>query len=113
MKKTFLIPLFVGLLCFFLNSCKKDDSRRKDCLNTTATYRQIFDKPATIRQQTAGTFYILEQGTIDVKLNPCNLTADFHIDNLRVTISGDVKATVQGGLEPCCTEDFVITKITR
>ncbi len=113
MKKAVFISLFVGLFCFFLNSCKKEESRKKDCLNTATTYRQIFDKPATIRQLPAGTFYIIEQGTFDVKLNPCNLIADFQIDNLPVTISGDVKAAVQGRPEPCCIEDFVITKITR
>lgn len=80
---------------FFSNSCKKDDSKKNDCLPTATTYRQIINKPATIRQHPGGTFYIVEQGTIDGQLIPCNLTADFQIDNLLVTISGDVKATVQ------------------
>jgi hypothetical protein len=113
MKKTIFIPLFVGLICFFSNSCKKDDTKKNDCLPTATTFRQIIDKPATIRQQPAGIFYIVEQGTIDGQLIPCNLAADFQVDNLLVTISGDVKATVQGGPGPCCTENFVITKITR
>ena len=113
MKKTIFIPLFVGLICFLSNSCKKDNSKKNDCLPTAPTYRQIINKPATIRQQPGGTFYIVEQGTIDGQLIPCNLTADFQIDNLLVTISGDVKATVQGGPGPCCKENFVITKITR
>ena len=113
MKKTIFISLFVGFICFFSNSCKKDDSKKNDCLPTATTFRQIIDKPATIRQQPAGTFYIVEQGTIDGQLIPCNLTADFQIDNLLVIISGDVKTTVQGGPGPCCTENFVITKITK
>lgn len=101
-------------LCNILpNSCKKENTKTSDCFPNADTYRQIVDRPATVRQQAGGTFYIVEQGTIDTRLNPCNLTTEFQIDNLQVTISGDVKATLQGGTVPCCTENFVITKITR
>jgi hypothetical protein len=30
-----------------------------------------------------------------------------------VTISGDVRSRPQGASEPCCTENFVITKISK
>jgi len=97
----------------FINSCKKDKAEINDCFPNSTTARQIINKMATIRQQPSGLFYIIEQGTIDTKLNPCNLNAEYQVDNLQVTISGDVKATLQGGPGPCCIDNFVITKITR
>lgn len=108
-----MLLLTVGLTSILFHSCKKDDTKTTDCFPNADTYRQIVDKPATVRQQASGTFYIIEQGTIDTKLNPCNLPTEFQVDNLQVTISGDVKATTQGGPGPCCIENFVITKITR
>lgn len=105
--------LFVALFTMSLYSCKKDNNKTDDCFPNETTYRQIVNKQATIRKLPSGLFYIVEQGTIDTKLNPCNLTTDFQVDNLQVTISGDVKATIQGGPGPCCTENLVITKITR
>ncbi len=76
-----------------------------DCFPNASTVRLIEVKPAIVKE-VAGRFYLVEQGAIDKKLNPCNLTADFQVDNLPVTISGVVKATISSG--PCCTEDFVI-----
>lgn len=110
-NKIYTLPFVIGSL--LISSCKKDKAQTNDCFPNATTSRQIINKPATIKQQSAGVFYIVEQGTIDTKLNPCNLTPEFQIDNLLVTISGDVKATVQGGPGPCCTDNFVITKITR
>ena len=55
----------------------------------------------------------VEQGSIDTKLLPCNLPMEFIQDGLQVVISGEVKSTPQSGFGPCCTENFVITKITR
>jgi len=40
-------------------------------------------------------FYIVEESTIDNRLNPGNLVQKFRVDNLLVTISGEVKATPQ------------------
>ncbi len=57
--------------------------------------------------------YVVEENAIDNKLIPCNLTKEFQVDNLLVTISGDVKETVQSASSPCCSENFVITKIVR
>ena len=112
-KTTYILPLAFGLFSIFFYSCKKDETKTNDCFPNSTTYRQIIDKPATIKLQPGGLFYIVEQGTIDTKLNPCNLSSDFQVDNLQVTISGDVKTTIQGGPGPCCTENFVITKIIR
>jgi hypothetical protein len=109
-KKYCSLVLFIALAFF---ACKKDNVKSDDCFPGVITSRQIVDKPASIRQQSIGQFYIIEQGTIDTKLNPCNLPTEFQVDNLQVTISGDVKATVQSGPGPCCTDNFVITKISR
>lgn len=106
-----VLTISIGLTSFF-QSCKKNNSSTVDCFPNDITTRQITNKQATIKL-TNGQFYIVEQGTIDTKLNPCNLTQEFRVDNLQVTISGDVKATVQGGPAPCCTDNFVIVKITR
>lgn len=103
----FILLLIVGY------SCKKPHKKNDDCFPNAPTYRQILNKPAIVRQQSNSLFYIVEHGTIDTRLNPCNLATDFKIDNLQVTISGDVKTTFQVGPGPCCTENFVITKITR
>ena len=111
MTRIFCTLLLVGGIAFI--SCKKNSGKTDDCFPNSTTARQIVDKSATVRQQPGGLFYIVEQGTIDTKLNPCNLATEFKVDNLQVTVSGDVKATVQGGPGPCCTDNFVITKITR
>ena len=105
--------LSLVLAPFFICSCKKDKANSNDCFPNVTTTRTILNKPATIKLQPGGVFYIVEQGTIDTKLNPCNLTTEFKVDNLQVTITGEVKATIQGGPGPCCTDDFYITKISK
>jgi hypothetical protein len=95
-----------------LGSCKKQENKA-ECFPGVATVRQITDKPAVIKvTATVNAVYLVELGAIDTKLIPCNLPKEFMQNDLPVIISGNVKATVQGtGL--CCSEDFVITKITR
>ncbi|MGN6213563.1 hypothetical protein [Parafilimonas sp.] len=111
MKYTLLISIVLLIIVFF-SSCEKDNDLTGDCFSDVPTVRQIKNQPAVVKSA-GGSFYIIEQGSIDSKLNPCNLKEDFQIDNLQITISGDVKATLQGGPGPCCTEDFVITKISK
>jgi len=93
-------------------SCKKDNNSNAGCFPNTPTVRQIMNGQATIKE-ISSKFYIVEEGSIDTKLNPCSLPTEYKVDNLQVTISGDVKSKLQGGSEPCCTENFVITKISR
>ena len=107
-----ILSLTTGLCCLLFLSCKKAVILTTDCFPNASTFRQIVDKPATVSQQSAGIFFIVEKGTIDTRLNPCNLPADFQVDNLQVVVSGNVKTTI-GGTGPCCTEDFVITKISN
>lgn len=103
---TFIIIFFVTVL----TSCKKDKSSVVDCIPNTSTSRQILNSHAIIKEY-YGKYFIVEEGTIDTKLNPCNLTEEFQVDNLQVTVSGEVKFTPQTGV--CCTENFVITRISR
>jgi hypothetical protein len=106
---SFIASLFIITIA---PSCKKDKNSNSDCFPNSSTVRQINNAQATVKK--AGEkFYIVEQGSIDTKLNPCTLPQEFQIDNLQVTISGDVKSTIQSGPGPCCTENFVIAKISR
>ncbi len=97
---------FVALTATVI-SCKKNN---ETCFQNDETVRQITNKAAIIKN-TGGQFYIVEEGTIDTQLNPCNLTPDFKIDNRQVMVSGDVKKTIYENSAPCCTENFVITNI--
>ncbi len=106
-----LITFFI--LMTIVNSCKKD-KKTTECFADASTVRQITNKQAVIKlTATINPVYIVEQGSIDTKLIPCNFPMEFYQNDLKVVISGDVKSTLQGGPGPCCTENFVITKITR
>ena len=112
MKNYFgILGILIGLIVL-IQSCKKSNDSTIECFPEAATIRQITTKQATIKL-TNGQFYIIENGTVDTKLNPCNLAKDFQVNDLPVTISGDVKATTQSGQVACCTENFVISAITR
>lgn len=111
MRSGSLPILSFALLLVFL-SCKKNSTAPVDCFPNTATVRTITDKPATVKL-TNGQYFLVEQGTIDTKLSPCNLSQDFQVDDLQVIISGEVKSTIRSGVGPCCTDNFVIGKITK
>jgi hypothetical protein len=105
-------PILFILLSFVLitASCKKDKNSTAECFPGATTIRQIVNQPATIKQSNLQ-FYIVEKGSIDLKLIPCDLPVQFQVDNLAVTISGEVKAAAQQSV--CCTENFIIQKISR
>jgi hypothetical protein len=105
----------IGLLTLVITftSCKKNNSV-PSCLPNATTTRQIVNKQATIKlTATINAVYLVEDGAIDTKLIPCNFPQGFYENDLRVIISGEVKATPQVGPGPCCSENFVITSITR
>jgi hypothetical protein len=106
MKKYFWVILF--LLAFL--SCKKDKETTSNCFSETPTTRSILNKQAII-QLLNNEFYIIEKGTIDTRLLPCSLADEFKINNLPVTITGEVKNTIPTGV--CCTENFVVNKIEK
>ena len=109
---------YVALITFFLlativSSCKKDRNST-ECFPGATTVRQITNKQAVIKVTAMiNPVYIIEQGSIDTKLIPCNLPMEFYQNDLQVIISGDVKSRQQAGPGPCCDENFVITKISR
>lgn len=109
---------FLTLFTFFIlitifNSCKKDKETTQ-CFPNAPTVRQISNKQAVIKlTATVNPVWIIEKGSIDTKLIPCNFPMEFYQDGLQVIISGEVKSTPQAGPGPCCTEKFVITKISR
>ena len=104
---TMLVVVFAGTF-----SCKKNADIKTTCLPDSKTVREITDKAAVVKAVN-NQFYLIEQGTVDSKLRPCTLSQQFQHDNLNVTISGEVKATLQCADCPCCIEDFVITKISQ
>ena len=104
---TRLISIFLLLaMC----SCKKDKAP-SECFSNATTVRVINNVQATIKESN-GNYFIIEQGSIDTKLNPCNLNPEFWINNLPVVITGEVKLTSRNS-QPCCTDNFVITKIEK
>jgi len=102
--------LYLLVLIITAASCKKTDNKNNHCFEADITFRQIVNKQATVKLIN-NNFYLIELGTIDTRLNPCYLAPEFKVNDLQVVISGDVKATVQMPGEPCCTENFVLTKI--
>lgn len=93
-------------------ACSKEGSTESSCANDAPTERTLIDKAATVRE-IGGQYYIIEQNTIDTKLLPCNLDPSFAFDNLPVVVSGDVKKTDLTAGEPCCINNFIISRITR
>lgn len=111
MQKLSIIIAFLHFITFS-TACKKDKRPGDDCFTHASTARIITNAAATV-VESSGKFYIIEQNTIDTRLNPCTLDKEFQMHNLLVTVSGEVKVTLQGGPNPCCTEDFIITKISK
>lgn len=111
MQNSLHILIVLLLIAVSFVSCKKD-TISPDCFSNVATLRQITNKPALIKY-VEGQFYVVEYETIDTKLLPCNLPSEFRIDELKVNISGDVKLSINASTGPCCTENIIITKITR
>lgn len=95
-------------------SCEKED-KATPCFADLATTRQVINKKATVKLTATVTepVYLLEEGSIDTRLLPCNLPMEYYQHDLPVTISGEVKTAVQTGSAPCCAENFVITAIAR
>jgi hypothetical protein len=102
------------LIMLHLISCKKQDEST-GCFSNAATTRVIANKKAMVKLTATAVepVYLVEEGSIDTRLIPCNFPPEFYENDLEVTISGEVKATPQTGLVPCCAENFVITKISR
>jgi hypothetical protein len=103
-----LLVLFASGLCM---SCKKE-KQKDSCSSEAAIVRQI-DQDSAVVKYSDGSYFIIEDGTIDERLLPCSMTDEFKIDNLRVLISGNVKETIQISGNPCCLAYFEITSISK
>jgi hypothetical protein len=105
--------LSLYIILFFLTStaslCKKTAENVYQCFSKDQAQGEINNKQAIIGMS-AGKFYIYEVGSIDTRLVPCNLDKDFQVVGLQVTISGYTRQIPQ---YTCCTENLVITKISR
>lgn len=106
------VALFTLLI--FATSCKKEE-KATNCFPDVPTVRVITNKKATVKLTATYVepVYLVEEGTIDTRLIPCNFPMEFYQGDLQVTISGEVKETKQTGFVPCCAENLVITKISR
>ena len=94
-------------------SCQKTENG-EDCFHSATFLRQITDRPASVKVNTVdNSYYLVEAGSIDTRLIPCNLPAEFRVNDLNVRVTGDVKAAAQTAMGPCCTEYLVIAEITR
>lgn len=82
-------------------SCNKDAVKDGSCFPNTETYRQLKDAPAEIWENGSSHFLIMEDGTTDARLLPCNLPAEFQVNGLLITVGGDIKAFVHAGPAPC------------
>lgn len=108
-----LLSFCLVTFTLLLTNCKKETGTAiVDCLPNQATTRQIINQSAVVKLIN-GEAYLVEQGAIDSRLKPCNLPDSLAIQDLSVTISGAVKASIQWPGMPCCTDNFVITAIRR
>lgn len=112
LKKNFGLKDLMIVSLLLLLSCAKNKSTALDCLQDEITFRNIVQMNATVIRA-GDLYYIIEQGTLDTRLFACNLDPSYKTDRLQVVISGMVKASAQIGPGPCCTENFVITFISK
>jgi hypothetical protein len=113
-KKYLMVKNAVMIVCIIFSclvSCKKAKQSTNNCYPNELVARVVQLKNATIQKAPNGIFYIVEDNIVDDKLQPCNLPIEFQLDGLLVKISGNVKATLQIGTGPCCTNHFEITHI--
>lgn len=107
--------LITAFLFTGLPACKKSSNTNTegDCplLADQATIRTLIMQPATIKQE-GRLFFIVEDGTIDQKLRPCNLTQDLQVHDLKVVVTGEVKKQLSFS-SYCCVDELLIHKISR
>jgi hypothetical protein len=114
MKQTITAILCLAFLSTIGTACKKNKEQKTDCFSDNNIYREINNQPATIQQLSNGDYYMVEPNTIDSRLFPCNLPAEFKQKNLAVRITGQVKSMPNTGIRPTAGDQgFTITNITR
>lgn len=110
--------LITYIICLLLPACKKNSTAVKNgCDPLSTTSRQLIAKKATVKLTATATYpvYLVEEGAIDTKLIPCNFPvgAEYYQNDLQVIISGDVKPVAAIDYGPCCSENLVITQISK
>lgn len=104
----FLITSFA--LCLF--SCKKEKQIRQDCFEGFTAQRQLTDAAAIIKMIDE-TYFIMEEGTYDERLFPCNLPDKFKKNDLTIKVSGTVYAFASAPPGPVYTNGLVISAISE
>lgn len=115
MRSSLILALCIVLI-LASGACKKDKKEPSpdDCFSGSTIIRQITDAAATVYvTATTHGIYLVEKGAIDTRLIPCNLPKEFLQNNLAVMVSGEVRSGVAVAGGPCCSQNFVITKIRR
>lgn len=110
MKSNKILYLILGFTILSTLACKKHHS--PTACPTGETYRQVTNSPAIVKQQ-SDVFFLIEEGSIDTRLKPCNLPKIYQVNDLRVIVSGHVKAVFSPGPGPGFTEPFEITSIRK
>jgi hypothetical protein len=107
--KAIIILLFSAAA---ITGCKKNTQSFRNCYPGSETLWKV-DKAGGVVIRSGGQFYITQSGTIDTRFVPCDLPVEFQVDKMNIVFSGDVKFTKNSATEPCCTNDIVLTYISR
>lgn len=104
--------VFTSLIWCSISCNKRENNTAEDCSANAVTTRQVVNKPAVVKvTATIYSIYLVEEGSMDLKLVPCDfLPIEFIQNDLQVIISGDVKQR-KNNADPCCTENIKITSL--
>lgn len=107
--------LLVGLTFISLGFACKKQEKATGCSSNEPVLRTITNKKATVRVTATVEMpvYLVEEGTIDTRLIPCNLSMDFYREGLQVIISGITQSALPGYSSVCCVENINITSISK
>lgn len=116
MKMRLKWMLLMGLMMLSLVACKKSGKDNDvECFENSPTDRILNEVEASVLEYAPGKFHLAEKNVIDIKLLPCELPAEYKINQLQVIISGRSVPAVQ--IEPfpipCCAEMLKLSSIRR
>ncbi len=112
MRTAFILLIFAMTL--ILSACKRENSY-EDCMPDVKTVSTLINVQGKIVGIDSPAKYeiFVGNGADTLAYVPCNLPESFQVQNLKVTVSGLVKYT----LDPCffgyCPQGFVITNISK
>lgn len=83
--------LLMGLMLLSLVACKKSGKDGTvECFENSTTDRILNEVEATVFEYAPGKFHLAEKYVIDIKLLPCELPAEYKVNQLQVIIMGAV-----------------------